>query len=461
MDNSRMYLNDADQKLYEQMEALKNFQLASQSPSDGPTEPLAVNIPSSMLSNDEPQTELNITKPMVITAKPPSKKTVAKNKEEALPKSSDGPAPPELKPQISDLISQLLNSQNKNSDAAVNARNSNQLIDTLAKAGSQIGAGLSRAPEADTSGLDALYKSAGESVDDLSHNQKLMTDTLKTQQAKESLSNDMAKEDPKSDISKIGREILQAASKQAGHTFEIPQNISLSNMEKLLPGIEGMANRRLQSQALAARTKDARDDKQAMLDQRIESQTNNQVKAETGDYTRNLDQATRTQDMFKDLRAGKYKSASNIIGALQSDVSSLLTGAKQTAVYDRSHAEINALEKTMNGYISYLQSKPKNLLPDNYLGQLEEEVKTLKKAVIKNYARKNNEMMSGTNNPVKKELINNRFSTQLNELGYDPKTLESKSELSDKEPAIQSFMQANGIKDRDEAIKILKENGRL
>lgn len=449
-----MFLMPKDRAKLEQDEAMRLAQQQLQASGMPTDEMVPVSIPQSMMPEAEALKSVHVaSKPKVKAIKKPTKVDDSEDEEEdALPKSVAGPTPIEL----------LLAGNGKEMAAAEDARNMNQLLAVLGKSGSQIGSAISMAPKAaDTSGFDALFKAADQPVKDVENRQDSAMKAIKGQSAQEQLKNEIAKEDPKSDISKIGRQILADAAKQAGSPLELPENISLSNMEKLLPGIESMANRRLAAQALAARTADARSDKKEMLDQRIESQTNNQVKSETENYTRNLDQAHRTQDMFKDLRAGKYKSAKNIIGALESDVSALLTGAKQTAVFDRSHAQINALSKTIEEYKSYLSSNPRNLLPEKYLGQLEEEVKTLKGAIIKNYDRKNKELMSGTNNDVKKKLINNRFSTQLNELGYDPATLESKSELADKEPAIQSFMQSNGIKDRNEAIKILKEHGKL
>lgn len=386
-------------------------------------------------------------------------------------KLSQSSKPASEQASMSDVIAKLMSEQDSELMDARQQRNQNQLMAILGKAGSQVGSAFARTAPQDTSGYDALYKAAGQPVEDLKERQALKSNQLKNAVGKINLETELSKQSPDNPISKIMKQVAEKDLKNLGilpPDGSLPADLTYNQLEELVgkSALTSMSNRKLVADATAERSKESRDAKEdqftRQLNQRIESQTNNQVKTETSDYVRNLDQANRTQDIFKDIRSGKYKSSSNIAGALQSDISALLTGAKQTAVYDRTHAEIRAAEKTFNEILSFAQSRPRDTIPPAYLSQLEEEVETLKSAVIKNYQRKVKELESGTSNQAKKDIINNRFKTQLTELGYDPKSLEKTNSSSDsKEPAIQSFMQANGIKDREEAVKILKANGRL
>lgn len=57
--------------------------------------------------------------------------------------------------------------------------------------------------------------------------------------------------------------------------------------------------------------------------------------------------------------------------------------------------------------------------------------------------------------------VNRDFDSRLNQRLRDPKNPQRQKQANSNDPRIDAFMKKNGITDREEAIKILKENGKL
>ena len=341
-----------------------------------------------------------------------------------------------------------------------------QLLGLLGKAGSKFGTAAARIKPHETPVFDALLKQAGQPIEDIHARQALAKEAMGNLALQQQLTTDIEKANPNSMVSNVGKTIFQESAKAAGININPEQltNLSLSQMEKLLPGIENMANKKMMAAINEMKFADLSETRKANLTQRIEHQTNQEMSKETGSYINNLDTVARTEDVFKKIRSGELKTSQNVAASLQNDVAQLLSNAKSTAVYDRSHAEIKALSTTWNNILSFATSRPRDTIPPEYLSQLEKEISILKHSVLTNYQRRVDELKSGTKNSEKKDIFQNRYETQLKSRGYNPKSLKQEGELMEhaaKEPAIQSFMKANGIEDRDEAIKILKSAGRL
>lgn len=145
-----------------------------------------------------------------------------------------------------------------------------------------------------------------------------------------------------------------------------------------------------------------------------EQQANNDTAKATSGYVTMLDLSNKAQHVLDKVKAGVLTSSQNVHSSLANDISSLLGNGKASAVSDREHAQINSLEGSWNKIASFAQSKPRDTIPQPYLDQLEQELNILKASTIQSYRNKTNELKSGTQNPQKQNVFQNRFDSQVN-----------------------------------------------
>lgn len=157
------------------------------------------------------------------------------------------PTPQQPQSNVSDIISKLLQNQSNELSQAKDTRGNLQLLSMLGRAGSTAGAALSPLGniKPDDSFYDALDKQALQPVSDIENKQKLAQGAVKTQVETQDLIKKMDAADANSDLSKTSREIARQTAAFAKLNIPISDNVSATDLEKLIPGIEGMANKRI------------------------------------------------------------------------------------------------------------------------------------------------------------------------------------------------------------------------
>jgi hypothetical protein len=146
----------------------------------------------------------------------------------------------------------------------------------------------------------------------------------------------------------------------------------------------------------------------------VDTSGNNLFSKSTAPYTQSLDSANRLEDVLKKIKSGDLIGSSNVAASINNDMAQLLTGSKSTAVSDRQHAEIQALESTWNKIKGFASSKPTDVIPKVYLDQYENELNILKESLKDAFKRKTDELKSGTSIPSKSNIYQKRFESQMN-----------------------------------------------
>ncbi len=153
------------------------------------------------------------------------------------------------------------------------------------------------------------------------------------------------------------------------------------------------------------------------LDNRIETGANSQAAKETETYVSSLDAAKRLRDVLTKIKSGELISGATLESAINADIAKLLSNSKTTTGGERMHGEISALSKAGSRLVSWVSGHPKDRIPQPYIDQYEKELEVLTHSVLINYENKVNELKSGTNNPRKQEIFQNRFESQRDAQG--------------------------------------------
>jgi len=163
----------------------------------------------------------------------------------------------------------LLGAQNNRLGEAQSNRNGMQLLAMLGQAGERASSALAGVKQQETPVYSELLKQASQGVDDIGKEQELAQGLIKTQSAQAEAKNAIDRNDPQSQISKIGQEIFIAAAKQAGmdpNRFGDVSNVSVANLDKVLNGVESMANRRYVADKNSDAKEEAKSDKKSKSD---------------------------------------------------------------------------------------------------------------------------------------------------------------------------------------------------
>jgi hypothetical protein len=337
---------------------------------------------------------------------------------------------------VADVISKLLEQNNSELSDAKQQRNQTQLMALLGKAGSEIGSAIAQTKPSDTSGYDTLLKMAGQPIDDIKSKHEMMSQGIKNVASQEALKNEMAKQDSNSSISKIGRDILKSAASQAGIKMDIPDNLSLANMEKILPGIENMANRKLMADSIKVKSDQLKSQQDEILKQRITQQTNTRYDRLTSPLIDRLENAKRIDKMIEKINTGEIIDSKTVSEQITGDLTQLIQGTR-AALGDREEARIKTLYGLMNQIKGFAESKPTSVIPKAYVDQLAKETKILQAKYLEALQRRTKEMKVGVKNPVAEEIIQDRFDTYMGEYskGHSPNV-----------PSVDEVVEHNGKK---------------
>lgn len=412
----------------------------------------------------------------------PKKPTSAQEMRELVDKAT-GKKPVESAMNSSDAIAKLLGANDKELAEAKEQRDRNQLIAMLSHAGATTGAAL--VPLAnikpDNEFFQKLYGQASQPVTDVKNKQDLQQEAIKTHLAKTQLQNAMEKEDANSEISKTTREILKHAAKQAGVSIEVPETMTASNAEKILPGIEGMANRKLTAEGNSinrtALQKDKNDKEVTKLVTKMgeDLDPNRFRSGEMGKNQGRINAAERINTLLQQFPDGNIPKIQT--REIATAVGALFQNGTAAAV-----SQVNELvPHTMRGKAADVAQ----WFTGNPQGQEQQQF-------IKLFADTANREKSLSERQIQQAQIEKAYTTHSKVKEMDPdsfyNTLAFKTHLTpdelrameqqegfkkgrysipgadaheDKEPAIRAFMKANKIKDRNQAIQILKDHGKL
>lgn len=373
-----------------------------------------------------------------------------------------GKTPVAQKMNVSDAIASLLGKKDDELAAAQQASSANKLTAMLGQAGATIGSALTPLAKFDNKDFwQQANKAADEPVDMYKTRSAQKLENVKGMTLQEQLKNEMAKEDPNSDISTFSRKLAESELGKIGMPVKLG-DMSYSNLEKLMPQIARMTDSFAKSKSTEAFREASLGLRRDSLGLRGNSAANSSANKQFQPYTDSLDSVRTMEGLFEKIKSGELKSSNNVLGALESDISKVLTRSRTNAVYDRAHSQISALERTIKNYKSYLSSSPENLLPKEYEQQLQLEIAELEDKVLESYATKSKELVSGANDNAQKEIYKNRFETQAIARGRNPEDFysriskkPSKSESSapksskvSSKPGPGSIVKVNGVQYR-------------
>lgn len=199
-----------------------------------------------------------------------------------------GKTPVQARMNTSDAINTLMGNQNQQLKEAIDRRNRIQFIANMGRAGDTINHALT--PLVDHSKdnntfYQDLAKQAEQPVSDLGTKQKLHSQVLENSIIGEQLKNKSESNDATSAISRASQSVFKKAAQQAG--LDISKigdidTISSANLDKMLPGIENMANRSLQRDAMSQNKQAASDQKAVQKQSQSLSQTQQLLESARG-----------------------------------------------------------------------------------------------------------------------------------------------------------------------------------
>ncbi len=379
--------------------------------------------------------------------------------------------PAKKAPSLEDILAgvkpdnDLANAQSDNQDFIRNV--------LLARAGNKIGSSIAGVKADDNFGQD-LIDYSGKKVSDLKDLKKSNMDARNQaiSEAKSGLDykrvafelGDKEKEnDPNSDVSKAFREYAKSYVKMAGAGIAIDDRLSMADLQKQMGTIGNIVSAKMAQDArkdalsLAASTKaEAKDSKKEIENLNWADKTATALNKNP--FYVNYNKIKSNSAQFEN--AIKNPSGVADISALYSFVKFLDT---ESAVRE---GEIDLALSAVGGIEKIKLNMQKALATG--------DVKVIPTSMIKKMAEANEILKRKTAQSVGSEL--SRIELQANKRGADILTAvpdydmlrkeigaASKTEQSpaQDDPRIDAFMKKNNITDRNEAIKILKENKRL
>jgi hypothetical protein len=298
----------------------------------------------------------------------------------------------------SNAIATLLN---QNKDALSQAQDQQkqlQLISMLGHAGATAGAAF--APMAnikpDESFYNNLNRMSEQPVQNVLQQQASQKEALQNASLQQSLKNETDKNDPKSDISRAARDIAKQASESAKLDITIPDNISLANLEKLMPGIENMANRRMQMDAMAQNRQLAREQKTSKEASDLAQKMSNALASDKASSRSALGKAAlklQSSEAIETL-ASSYKNLNQLdtrqINEIARSLDSLLAGGAAT-VSGTEHLVPKSALASGSKLMEWISSNPQGAQQGEFVKRMLETVgreKELAQKQLQDYSKK-------------------------------------------------------------------------
>lgn len=418
-------------------------------------------LPSPMMSPLQ-STQKEVQQPQT-TVNPVVQAAIKKiqNKQPVAPAKQNAPEMPEITEeapaQKSIDLQSLLSSTDELSKAQDDSRDMMSKL-LMVKGANQIGAALARQKADDNYVKDFMDLAKAKPQDILTKNKEAREASRFNIDQKKLLFElgDKEKEnDPNSDVSKAFREYAKSYVAQAGSSIKIDDRLSMADLQKQM-GIIGNA-------VSAKMAQDARKEVMAMT-----ASAKQEATAEKQSM-KNLDFAERQHDRI--TKSDAYKKITNAEEQLQAAQAALdnPSGVKDIDVlyrvvrgFDPNSAvregEISlaqqgvSLKQQLELKMSKLGDKPR-VIPPEFIKQVLELAKMNKVVAQKQYNRN----IGGIIKNAQQRGLSEEDLSMLDPL----RDMEQVSSPSQTDPRIDAFMKKNNISNREEAIKILKEAGKL
>lgn len=335
----------------------------------------------------------------------------------------------------------------------------------IGRAGGEIGAGIASlgggSPvKVDNSFYDKFDEHAGQGEKDILTRRAGKDAELKRQSMMNDLNDENSMRDPSHPISIALRE----GAKLAG--LKVPDNVSGKMLKDSGINLGTLLNAKMMADArreAAAERAEARKESNDLKREKFDQQLKENEQKAAKDFSQFIEKDDQMK-LFK-KEAVALGQVDNLIGAIKSGntVAAGALGAKMA----RAMGEVGVL--TTEDVARYVQSgalargsadKLNKMLTGKPTNATLEEIKQISSILQDSYKSK-------------VQPIYDKYATRLSRI-YDiplekayyvmdlpePGMKKDSSSVKD-DPRIDQFMQANGIKDRKEAIKILKENGKI
>lgn len=264
--------------------------------------------------------------------------------------------------------------------------------------------------------------------------------------------------DPNSDVSKAFREYARSYVEQAGSTIKIDDRLSMADLQKQM-GIIG-------NSISAKMAQDARKEAMAMNTSAKHEATKEKQDIKNLDYLERMNKQMRESDGFKAAKisdgivtsledALKNPSAIKEIAATYESVKSL---DPSSAVRE---AEVGLLQQglSLREKLEALKSKATSnprIYGNEFLKKMKEYAEFKRELSKRLYEKE----FAASKNLAKKKGLSDQDIEDLDPMTY-MKNSQSQATQPESDPRIDAFMKKNNISNREEAIKILKQAGKL
>lgn len=366
---------------------------------------------------------------------------------------------------MSDILSKI--NDNSELDKAIAQGNQMRLVSALGKGANQIGAALSNT-KANQEVYDDVDKNANNPVQAVQAKQAAIGNKLAQAESTQKLQDTIQNNDPNSDINQLRKKVFTLQGKKLfGPSFSIPDNASGASLEQIGKEIDNASNKQLQrenNQALRGLAQSTKaNDKQNQVSHQVEQmisssrQTPDVIQAYKDRY------AAEKGTMLLNQFPNKDAIPQSMVDTFMQEVDKVASGGVPTE---------GALGRvTPNGWAQKLSKAWSNLtnepqpanagkyldLYQNYLQEMAGHAKD----VIKNSIGKHIELNKTGMGDAQYKAFQDNYIKPFDAPITQEKATDSMHLNSALDPAIKAFMKANNITDQDEAIKILKANGRL
>jgi len=336
----------------------------------------------------------------------------------------------EKKPSVAEALSALLGGSDKELSDAQEERDRRQMSANIVRSGQILGGAFT--PLAKNRGADEEFyqqqmKQAQQPVEDVQNKQKLIQEKIKTRSIQEQLKNELAKEDPTSDISKIGRQLAQAAAQNAKLNIPIPDNISMSNLEKIMPGIETMANRRIQTDAASLQKQEKlgtqRDQEITKLASKMgeDLDPNKFRSGEMGKNQGKVNAAGRIEALLQQFPDGNIPKIQT--RELATSVAAMLTNGSQTAVNQINELVPHTARGSATSIAEWVTGSPQGQGQQAFIKMFEDTTKREKEVAQQQIIQAQFKKAYGTHNKLKQKSPDDFYNSLATQTGLDPDTI--------------------------------------
>lgn len=309
----------------------------------------------------------------------------------------------------SDAIKALLGQNNEELAAAQGAQNNMQLFNVLGRAGAQVGSALTplSTTKPDEAAFKALQDQAGQPVAQLKAKHAQEKDTLESQKLTMANQKEMSKEDPTSDESKLARDTLRHAYKDAGKDIEVPESLSASMVEKLVAQEEKSADRRIAQSYRAEAAQDKADNKHREKVDKMAVDFGNNIdpnKARTGSLGKNQERFNavgRIEGLLSQFKDGNVPNIPT--REIASALAAMISSGGSTAVSQIEELVPHSLHGDINKVASWITGKPRGMEQQKFIRMYADTVEREKEIAKTQILKAQFEKAFGTHVALKRE----------------------------------------------------------